>query len=165
MNLACGNHVGDFLIRSDKAIYAGGDTMTLTALGGGNEPVFVDLIKDGQTMLTASVEMRGGRGQHEVDLPPDLFGTIELCAYRYGVAGLAVRKSRLIFVEQARQLVVHATFDADEYRPGEKARVDAEAGRQGWPGHAGSDQPGGGRRGRVRGPRSAPGHGEDVLPA
>jgi uncharacterized protein YfaS (alpha-2-macroglobulin family) len=123
VNLVCGNHVGDFLVRSDKAIYAGGDTMTLTALGGGNEPVFVDLIKDGQTMLTASVEMRGGRGQHQVDLPPDLFGTIELCAYRYGVAGLAVRKSRLIFVEQARQLVVRATFDADEYRPGEKARL------------------------------------------
>ena len=63
--------------------------------------MFVDLIKDGQTVLTTSVDMQAGRGQTEVDLPPDLFGTIELCAYRFGVAGLAVRKTRLIYVEQA----------------------------------------------------------------
>ena len=121
--LSCGSYGGDFLVRTDKAIYSGGDTLTLTVLGSGGEPVFVDLIKDGQTVLTTSVEIQAGRGRQEVDLPPDLFGTIELCAYRYGLSGLAVRKTRLVYVEQARQLAVQATFDADEYRPGAKAKL------------------------------------------
>ena len=115
--MTCGNFGGDFLVRPDKAVYAGGETMTIAALGGGSEPVFVDLIKDGQTVLTTMVDVQAGRGQTEVDLPPDLFGTIELCAYRFGVAGLAVRKSRLIYVEQAGELAVQATFDAPNTGP------------------------------------------------
>ena len=50
--LKCGVAIGDFLVRMDKAIYTAGDSATLRVFGHGNEPVFVDLIKDGQTMLT-----------------------------------------------------------------------------------------------------------------
>ena len=50
--LKCGDFPLDFLLRTDRAVYKAGDTMTLTALGGGAEPVFVDLLKDGQTLLT-----------------------------------------------------------------------------------------------------------------
>ena len=45
----------DFLVRTDRAVYTGGDTMTLTVLGGGREPVFVDLIKDGQTLVLGGI--------------------------------------------------------------------------------------------------------------
>lgn len=123
IQLVCGSYEGDFLVRTDKAIYNGGDTMRFTALGGGVEPVFIDMIKDGQTMLTTSIEMTDGSGSLEFDLPPELFGTIKLCGYRFGGSGLAVRKSRMIFVNQAKQLAIKATFDADEYRPAEKARL------------------------------------------
>ncbi|MHC4405952.1 MAG: MG2 domain-containing protein, partial [Planctomycetota bacterium] len=123
VELACGSYDGDFLIRPDKAVYTGGDTMTLVALGGGLEPVFVDFVKDGQTMLTAMIEMKDGRGQHAVDLPPELFGTVEVCAYRFRAHGLAARKSRMIYVGQARELAIHATLDQEEYRPGTKATL------------------------------------------
>ena len=43
--------------------------MHVLALGSGNGPVFLDLIKDGQTMLTDLVPMAGGRGQYDFDLP------------------------------------------------------------------------------------------------
>ena len=71
-------------MRPDKAVYAGGETMKLAVLGRGVEPVFVDLLKDGQTLLTQQIEMQDGRGQCEIDLPPELFGTIEINAYRFG---------------------------------------------------------------------------------
>jgi len=123
VRLTCGSFDGDFLIRPDKAVYDGGETMKLAALGGGVEPVFVDFIKDGQTILTQQIGMDGGQGQYDFDLPPEIFGTIDICAYRFRSHGLAVRKSRTVYVRQARQLSIKATLDQDEYRPGAKATV------------------------------------------
>jgi len=123
VTLDVGQLSDDFLVRTDKAVYAGGDSLTLTALGGGVEPVFVDFIKDGQTLLTETVEMVNGRGEQQFDLPPDLFGTIEILAYRFGPTGLPVRRSRVIYVEQAGDLSVTAELDRGEYRPGEQARL------------------------------------------
>jgi uncharacterized protein YfaS (alpha-2-macroglobulin family) len=117
----CGAVAGDFVLRTDRAVYTGGETMQLTALGGGVEPIFVDFIKDGQTILTQQIEMQNGRGQYTFDLPPEMFGTLKICAYRFGSSGLAVRKSRTILVRQAKQLAIQATLDHDEYRPGAKA--------------------------------------------
>jgi len=121
--LACGSFDGDFLIRPDRAVYSGGETMKLVTLGGGVEPVFVDFIKDGQTILTQQIEMDGDGGQYDFDLPPEIFGTLEICAYRFRAHDLAVRKSRTVYVRQARQLIVKATLNQDEYRPGAKATV------------------------------------------
>ncbi len=128
-SIATSGAAGDFLIRPDKSVYRGGETMTLVALGGGSEPVFVDLMKDDQAVLTQTIEISPNtelgtrRGELQFDLPPDLFGTIEVVAYRYGPSGLAVRRSRVVYVEQARELNVRATLDKDEYRPGSQAKL------------------------------------------
>jgi hypothetical protein len=114
----------DFLVRTDKAVYSGGETMKLTVLGSGMEPVFVDLIKDGQTILTAALDPSGKGGASEaIDLPADLSGTLELCAYRFGTEGLPVRKTRVVYVRQANQLTIKAEVDRREYRPGGKAKL------------------------------------------
>jgi hypothetical protein len=123
VNLEIGPVQRDFLVRTDKATYKGGDTVHLVALGGGVEPVFVDFVKDGQTILTETVDMTEGRGQYAFDLPPDVFGTIQITAYRFGDAGLPVRKTRVIYVQPARVLNIAAELDHSEYRPGEQARL------------------------------------------
>jgi alpha-2-macroglobulin-like protein len=123
IQLSCGRASSDFLVRPDKAVYTGGETLQLTALGGGVQPVWVDLLKDGQTMLSSQIEMRDGQGRLELDLPPELFGTLELVAYRFGAAGLPVRKTRTLLVQQARQIEIRATMDQDEYRPGARATI------------------------------------------
>jgi hypothetical protein len=123
ITLARGPSGPDFLVRTDKAVYDGGATVHLTALGGGSEPVFFDLIKDGQTLLTDTVAMTNGRGQYDLDLPPELFGTIELCTYRFDSEGVPVRKTRALFIRQASQLKIGATLDRDEYRPGRTAKL------------------------------------------
>ena len=123
VELACGLNRRDFLIRTDKAVYNGGDTINLIALGGGSQPVFIDFIKDGQTILTEVMDLTDGRGEHQFDLPPDLFGTLELVAYRFSEAGLPVRKSRVLYVRQAGELTVESRLDLDEYRPGGTAKL------------------------------------------
>ncbi len=121
--LVVGQVANDFIVRTDKASYAGGETITLTALGGGVEPLFVDFIKDGQTLLTTTVDVTDGQGQHQFDLPPEMFGTIELVAYRFDKSALPVSKTKMIFVRQARQLQITATLDKEEYRPGTTAQL------------------------------------------
>src|SRR5262249_5973699 len=51
VSLPCGQVSQDFMLRTDKAVYTSGETLELQALGGGKEPIFFDLIKDGQTLL------------------------------------------------------------------------------------------------------------------
>src|SRR5262249_44295491 len=119
----------DFLVRLDRAVYKAGQTMTLTALGAGVEPVFVDVVKDGQTMLSQTVEMgtgKGeGRGELVLDLPPDLFGTVQVLAYRFvGPYGLPVRKARVLYVAPPEGLRIEATLDRKEYRPGREAKLN-----------------------------------------
>ncbi|MHB9045266.1 MAG: MG2 domain-containing protein [Pirellulales bacterium] len=123
VTLTCGTATGDFLVRTDAAVYNGGQTMHILALGGGSEPVFLDLIKDGQTMLTDVVSMGGGRGQYACDLPPELCGTIELSAYRYDAAGLPVRKTQVVYVRPSRAVKIETTPDRKQYRPGDRAKL------------------------------------------
>jgi uncharacterized protein YfaS (alpha-2-macroglobulin family) len=122
-DLFCGKAIADFLLRSDRAVYRAGETIKLTALGGGVEPVFVDFIKDGQTLLSETVELSDGNGEHSFDLPPDLFGTIQLVAYRFTPSGLPVRKVRVLYVDPADGLKIKATLDRNEYRPGREAKL------------------------------------------
>jgi alpha-2-macroglobulin-like protein len=113
-----------FLVRPDKASYDGGSTVKLTALGSGVEPIFVDFLKDGQTLLTEVIVMSSGKGELAFDLPAELFGTLEICAYRYHRdSGLPEKQSRVIYVRQARQLQITAALDHKEYRPGSKAKL------------------------------------------
>jgi hypothetical protein len=116
----------DFLLRTDKAVYDGGDTMVLTALGAGTRPVLVDLVKDGQTLLTETLPVADGKGQLHIDLPPELSGTVQLCAYRLTPDGAPVMKTRTLYVRPATGLQVKATTDRAEYRPGRTAKVSFE---------------------------------------
>jgi uncharacterized protein YfaS (alpha-2-macroglobulin family) len=112
-----------FLVRTDKAVYEGGQTVSVLALGSGNEPLFVDLVKDGQTMLTDTIPMAKGRGEYQIDLPPEVSGTLQLCAYRFGREGLPVVETRVIYVRPSGHLKLNARLDRPEYRPGEQAKL------------------------------------------
>ena len=91
-SIPCGLY-GDFLLRTDRAVYRGGDTMKLTALGDSASPLFVDLIREGQTLRTETIEMANDKGEMSVDLPPDLSGTVQVVGYRVDAKGWPVRKT------------------------------------------------------------------------
>ena len=113
----------NFLVRTDRAVYTGGQTMHVSATGRGDESIYIDLLKDGQTVVTDAIGMANGKGEYAFDLPPDLFGTVELCAYRFGRGGRPWKKTRVLYVRQANSLQIRATAEHKEYRPGQKAAV------------------------------------------
>jgi alpha-2-macroglobulin-like protein len=126
VKLPVGRWSDDFVVRTDRAVYAGGQTMHVSAIGRGTEPVLIDLVKDGQTVLTDAISLVDGRGEYAFVLPPDLFGTVELSAYRFRREGRALQKRRVLYIHQANALQIRTKLDRQEYRPGQKATIDLE---------------------------------------
>lgn len=123
VSLTTGGVANDFLLRTDKAVYDGGDTVHVDILGGGPGTIYLDVIRDGQTLVTDTVEPKDGKASYALDLTPELSGALELCAYRFNADGLPVRKARVFYVRPANQLNVAAKPDKEEYRPGKPASV------------------------------------------
>lgn len=113
-----------YLVRTDRSIYKSGETVVVSIVSSGVEPVFVDLIKDQQTMLSQVVPVESGRGTLEIDLPTEVFGTLRLETYRMADTGLAARRTQVIVVRPNDQINIATSYDRSEYQPGETAEVE-----------------------------------------
>ena len=106
-------------------MYQVGDTMVLEVLTSADAgTVYLDIIREGQTVSTRALRVEDGQAEAAVDLTEDLFGTLELHAYKILSYGEIVRDTRLVVVDAPRDLILAAVADRDEYRPGENATVD-----------------------------------------
>lgn len=115
---------GTVLLRPDRPVYRVGETMGLTVLA--SQPVgtaYVDIVREGQTVSTRSIELEGGRAELAVDLTPDLYGTLELHAYKILPSGAIIHDTRMVVVDNAQELAVTLTPGKDEYRPGDSAAL------------------------------------------
>ena len=112
------------LLRPEKPVYRVGDTMQLALFT--TQPqgtVYLDIVRDGQTVSTRAVEISGGKASLAVDLTPDLYGTIQLNAYKVLSSGSITRDTRLVVVDRAADLNVEITPGQDTYRPGDTATL------------------------------------------
>jgi len=112
------------LLRPERAAYRVGETMRLdvfTSRPAGT--AYLDLVREGQTVSTRALEVTGGRAVAAVDLTPDLYGTLELHAYKILANGQIVRDTRLVLVDAPRDLNVAVRADKDTYAPGETATL------------------------------------------
>ncbi len=115
------------LLRPDRPIYRVGDSMTLTILTTQrNGTAYLDLVREGQTVSTRALEVKDGRAEAVVDLTPDLYGTLELHAYKILSSGDIARDTRLVVVDAASALNLSLTPDRDTYRPGDLAGLDIQ---------------------------------------
>lgn len=121
------NSVSTFLIRLDKPAYRGGETMTVTVVGKPEEPVYIDVIKGGQLLLAKVVEpsdpANGKKGEAAVDLPVDLFGTLQVVAYTRHMLQPVVR---VAYVNLPEGLRIRPHVAKETFRPGEEMPVDFE---------------------------------------
>ncbi|MEW6735353.1 MAG: alpha-2-macroglobulin family protein, partial [Acidobacteriota bacterium] len=115
----------NLLVRTDRALYRVGDSLdidiTSTKLYGS---VYVDLIKEGQTIFTKSLELLGGKARTSLNLTPDLCGTLQVRAYIFGQQANLISDQRLILVETADELLISAATSKASYLPGEEAQID-----------------------------------------
>ena len=112
------------LVRADRALYKPGEHMDLsvfsTRQSGG---AYIDLIRDGQTVLTRDVDLVHGHADLSVTLTPAMAGTISVEGYVFGSNGAPVSDHRLVFVQPADDLHIETTAAAASYLPGSEARV------------------------------------------
>lgn len=124
LNLMTIEAPGGLLVRPDRALYSSGTTMNVNLYSTVRKgTAFLDLVRTGQTLLTASVPLEGGAATYAFDIPPDLFGAIEVRAYCVMPNGDILRDSRLIYVNAANDLKIDVVASKDVYEPGEDATI------------------------------------------
>lgn len=127
LNLSTQNARDNILLRLDKAIYTAGESMRLEVLGTfAKSDVFIDVIRKGQTILTTVAEMKDGRASYKLDLTPEIFGGLEIHAYKLTGLGEIVRDSKIVYVQPPQDLAVRISTDKDVYRPGDLAEIKFE---------------------------------------
>jgi hypothetical protein len=107
------------LVRLDKAIYKAGDSMKVDVRTSAGLPTaYLDIIKGGQTMLTTWLDVKDGKAAKRIDLPPGVFGTLEVHAYQMLNSGEILRDSRVVYVQPRGDLKIEVKADQSEYLPG-----------------------------------------------
>ena len=116
------------LLRTGRAVYKVGDTLRLETISTRERgAVYLDVVKDGQTILTRAVETDGGRGRLDIDLTPEMFGAVEVRAYQFTSDADPISDRKLVYIDPANDLRVEVSAGRESYRPGEDARIDFRA--------------------------------------
>ncbi len=120
---ATGN-LGSILLRTSSSMPRVGETLNVTAISSAvSGAVFLDAIRDGQTIYTGVMELESGRADHQIDLSSDWAGTVVLNAYRLGRNTRFVRDTRVLVISNPNDLQVSMKTSKQTYLPGETARM------------------------------------------
>ena len=112
------------LVRAEKAVYRAGDSIRLRILGTKKSgTVYVDVVKEGQTIETRDLDFKDGEAELTIAAGPELAGTVDVNAYLFGQNAQPVADHRLLFVQPADELRVETVADRPAYKPGEDSRI------------------------------------------
>jgi uncharacterized protein YfaS (alpha-2-macroglobulin family) len=112
------------LLRTERAVYRAGDRIELKVFSTKNRgTAYVDIVKEGQTILTRDLDIENGQAELSLTATPDLAGTVDFNAYLFGRNAQPVGDHRLVFVQPADELKIETVADAPVYKPGGEARV------------------------------------------
>jgi len=112
------------LLRIEKAVYRAGDRIQLKIFSTKERgTAYVDVVKEGQTILTRDVDIVHGQAELSLSASPDLAGVVDFNAYLFGRNAQPVGDHRLVFVQPADELKIEAASDAKVYKPGDDARI------------------------------------------
>ncbi len=112
------------LLRTSRAVLEPGDAIDLNVFSTrGHGPVYVDIVKNGQTVLTRDLDVQNGRADLRIAATPEMAGTLDIDAYMFGQNGQPVADHRLVFIQPAEDLKIQTTADAAVYKPGSDARI------------------------------------------
>jgi uncharacterized protein YfaS (alpha-2-macroglobulin family) len=112
------------LVRTSHAVVRPGDRMEIAVLSTRQRgAAYIDLVRDGQTILTRDVDLENGRAEMSVVVGPEMSGTLTIDAYVIGRSGREVEDQRLVFVQPAEELHIETVADARSYLPGGEAKV------------------------------------------
>jgi A-macroglobulin TED domain/Alpha-2-macroglobulin family/MG2 domain/A-macroglobulin receptor binding domain/Alpha-2-macroglobulin bait region domain/Carboxypeptidase regulatory-like domain len=112
------------LLRTERAVYRAGDRIQLRVFSTKKRgTAYVDVVKEGQTMLTRDLDIEDGQAELTLTATPEMAGAIDFSAYLFGRDARPVGDHRLVFVQPADELKVEAVAENAIYKPGEDARI------------------------------------------
>ncbi len=112
------------LLRTERAVYRAGERIELKVFSTRSRgSAYVDIVKEGQTILTRDLDFVNGQAELTLTATPELAGTLDCNAYLFGRDARPVGDHRLIFVQPADDLKIEASSDAPVYKPGNDARI------------------------------------------
>lgn len=112
------------LVRTSHSVLKPGDPIQISVLSTQQTgAAYIDLVHEGQTILTRDVDIESGKAELNVIATPAMSGTLTVTAYAIGRNGREVSDQRLVFVQPVEELHVDAVTDALSYLPGGEARV------------------------------------------
>src|SRR5712671_1424528 len=112
------------LLRTEHAVYRAGERIQLKVLSTRKQgTAYVDIVKEGQTVLTRDLDIKDGQAEMSLTATPDLAGAADFSAYLFGRNAVPVGDHRLVFVQPADELKIDAVADAPVYKPGSEARI------------------------------------------
>lgn len=117
-------HLPHILLRADKGIYKVGEAISITCLSSKKQGVvYLDCIKDKQTILTRTISVKGGIGKITIPLTTDLSGSVWIHAYTVAAGKEIMRDTKVIYVNPADDLSIAIKADKTIYRPGEEGSL------------------------------------------
>src|SRR5438876_1996679 len=112
------------LLRAERAVYRAGERVQLKVFSTKTRgAAYVDIVKEGQTVLTRDVELENGQADLSLAATPELAGTVDINAYLFGRDARPVGDHRLIFVQPADELKIETVADTRVYKPGGEAEI------------------------------------------
>ncbi len=112
------------LLRPSPNLGRVGEPLTFHVISTGPSRVaYLDLIKDGQTVLTRSVPIDVGTGTIEIVPDAGLSGTLWAHAYQVTPKGEMIRDTRVVYVDPSNDLTVGVSMDNDQYAPGSPGKL------------------------------------------
>ncbi|MBE0433455.1 hypothetical protein IBX73_08325, partial [candidate division WOR-3 bacterium] len=112
------------IMRMARGIFSVGEVVDLTFLTTRSSGrVYLDVIKDDQTIITRSIPITDYQGRHRLNLTPELSGSVWLHAYMVTQASDIVRDSRFCYVDAVDDLLIDVLKDQDQYVPGQDAEI------------------------------------------
>jgi uncharacterized protein YfaS (alpha-2-macroglobulin family) len=137
------NNAGYLLLRADKTLYDN-QTIIINISATQDKPAQIEFMQDGMVLHSEYVDIKNGKGEKTITIPEKIFGTIELRAIqtfnddevakskhladyeRYSSRTnndlTLVNDSKIIFIDNAKNLNIAITSDKDTYLPGEDAK-------------------------------------------
>ncbi len=124
IDLATRDGSDQILLRTERAVYRAGDRIQLHVFSTRQHgSVYVDIVKDSQTILTRDLDLTNGEADLTLTATPEMAGTLDLNAYLFGRDAQPIADHRLIFVQPADELHIETVADAPVYKPGDDARI------------------------------------------
>lgn len=113
------------ILRTDKALYQVGETIQADVIASKKKgTVYLDMIREGQAVMTYAGELQSGRASLAVDIDASMSGSVALQAYIFTPGTDLVRDTRLLYVNPADALKIAIALDTETYKPGQSASID-----------------------------------------